>query len=111
MLEDFDKLNTGEKAVVLASLTNSMSISRNRIFNKDLKSNFKSIVANSPNGPSDVLNYIAASAQSKLKDCHRTTRGSDATYSLEKSFYLDKYLDYLIDNYTKFNKEERLRLF
>jgi hypothetical protein len=111
MLEDVEKLSTGDKAIVLASLTNSMSISRNRVFNKDLKQNFKSILASSSNGPSDVLNLLAASVQSKLKDSLRTTRGSDASYKLELSFYFDKYLDYLVENYSVFSKEEKLRFF
>ena len=61
MIQDIDFLSTGDKAIVLASLTNSMNISRNRVFYKDLKDNFSSIVANA-NGPADVLNYLAASA-------------------------------------------------
>jgi hypothetical protein len=79
MLNDLSYLNTGDKAIVLASLTNSMNVSRNRVFVKEFTSNFKSIVANSSK-PADVLNYFAASVQSKLPDQLRVTRGVEATY-------------------------------
>lgn len=110
MLNDHAYLNTGDKAIVLASLTNSMNISRNRVFVKDFNDNFSTIVANS-SGPADVLNYLAASTQSQLKNQYRVTRGVESTYALELSFYFDKFYDYLLDHFDEFTNTEKMRLF